>query len=287
VDPVQTNRERFTPGVSFESSGFRFGRTYANHVRLTIVCKVGEELSRATKVDAFQISIIDSFDPDCFDLRVFLRLRKLPFLLKSIREISETAITAVLIFVVLQISTQSFRVDGRSMEPTMADGQHVLVNKFVYASAADGLFGDILHTIKGDDGGRSYLFHAPQRDDVIVFTPPTGPNADFLVKRVIGIPGDEIDIRGGQVWVNGEPRDENFPLTKVNGGTYPLSVEADMLFVLGDNRGRSNDSRTWGQLPAENVVGRVWFGYWPPPLMKLYSTVSSGLSPTALSNLFR
>jgi signal peptidase I len=196
--------------------------------------------------------------------------------LKSIRDISETAITAVLIFVILQISTQSFRVDGRSMDPTMANGQHVLINKFIYASADRGIFGDILLAIKGgDDGERAYLFHAPQRDDVIVFTPPTGPVAEFLVKRVIGIPRDEIDIRGGQVWVNGEPRDESFPVTRENGGVYPLTVDADHLFVLGDNRGTSNDSRTWGQLPARNVVGRVWFGYWPPEQMKLFSSVGS------------
>ena len=199
--------------------------------------------------------------------------------MKSIRDISETAITAVLIFVILQISTQSFRVDGRSMDPTMADGQHVLINKFVYASADRGIFGDILHAIKGDDDGeRAYLFHGPQRDDVIVFTPTTGPIAEFLVKRVIGIPGDEIDIRGGQVWVNGEPRDESFPVTRENGGVYPLTVDADNLFVLGDNRDRSNDSRTWGQLPARNVVGRVWFGYWPPEQMKLFSSVGSAIT---------
>ena len=199
--------------------------------------------------------------------------------MKSIRDISETAITAVLIFVILQISTQSFRVDGSSMDPTMADGQHVLINKFIYASADRGIFGDILHAIKGGDNGeRAYLFHAPQRDDVIVFTPATGPVAEFLVKRVIGIPQDEIDIRGGQVWVNGEPRDESFPVTHENGGVYPLTVDADNLFVLGDNRGKSNDSRTWGQLPAQNVVGRVWFGYWPPEQMKLFSSVVSAIT---------
>ena len=210
--------------------------------------------------------------------------------MKSIREISETAITAVLIFVVLQVATQSFRVDGQSMDPTLADGENLLVNKFVYASADDGVFGDVIRAIKGQDVGRSYLFHGPQRDDIIVFTPPTGPEADFLVKRVIGIPGDEIDIRGGQVWVNGEPREENFPVTRANGGTYPLIVEDDNFFVLGDNRGRSNDSRTWGQLPAENVVGRVWFGYWPPSEINLFSSVGSALSsgiPNLLTGLTR
>lgn len=176
------------------------------------------------------------------------------------------------------------------MDPTLADGQNVLVNKFVYASADDGVFGDILRAIKGDDGGRSYLFHAPQRDDVIVFTPPTGTDADFLVKRVIGIPGDEIDIRGGQVWVNGEPRDENFPVTKSNGGTYPQTLEDDTFFVLGDNRSRSNDSRTWGPLPAENVIGRVWFGYWPPSEITLFSSIGSTLGmgiPNLLGGLVR
>ena len=100
---------------------------------------------------------------------------------------------------------------------------------------------------------------------------------------VIGIPGDEIDIRGGQVWVNGEPRDESFPVTRENGGVYPLTVDDDKLFVLGDNRGRSNDSRTWGQLPARNVVGRVWFGYWPPEQMKLFSSIGSAITQINLN----
>lgn len=193
----------------------------------------------------------------------------------------------MLIFVVLQISTQSFRVDGRSMEPTMADGQNVLVNKFVYASADAGVFGDILRAVTGTDLGRAYVFHPPQRDDVIVFTPPTGPDAEFLVKRVIGIPGDEIDIRGGQVYVNGNPRDEPYPATRTTGGTYPLTVGLNELFVLGDNRSRSNDSRTWGLVPAENVVGRVWFGYWPPSELKLFTSVGSALNPGRLGGPFR
>lgn len=193
----------------------------------------------------------------------------------------------MLIFIVLQISTQSFRVDGRSMDPTLASGEHVLVNKFVFASADAGLFGDILRAVTGTDLGRAYLFHAPQRDDIIVFTPPTGPDAEFLVKRVVGISGDEIDIRGGQVYVNGEPRVEPFPATRTSGGTYPLTVGLNELFVLGDNRGRSNDSRTWGLVQAEDVVGRVWFGYWPPSNMKLFSSVGSALNPGGPSGLFR
>ena len=207
--------------------------------------------------------------------------------MKTLREIAETAITAVLIFVVLQISTQSFRVDGRSMNPTMASGQHVLVNKFVYASADTGIVGDILRAVTGTGDGRAYLFHAPKRDDIIVFTPPTGPNAEFLVKRIIGIPGDEIDIRGGQVYVNGEPRVEPFPATRTSGGVYPLTVGVNELFVLGDNRGRSNDSRTWGLVQAENVVGRVWFSYWPPSEMTLFGSVGSALNPGNLGGLFR
>lgn len=176
------------------------------------------------------------------------------------------------------------------MDPTLASGQHVLVNKFVYASADSGVFGDILRAITGTDDGRAYLFHAPQRDDIIVFTPPTGPDAEFLVKRVIGISGDEIDIRGGQVYVNGEPRVEPFPATRTSGGTYPLTVGLNELFVLGDNRGRSNDSRTWGLVQAENVVGRVWFGYWPPSEISLFNSAVSALNfgnLVGLGGLFR
>ena len=168
------------------------------------------------------------------------------------RDTAETVIAAVLIFVALQATTQSFQIDGRSMFPTLKDGQRLLVNRFVYAQSPVSLM--------GDDG---YLFHSPQRGDVIVFRPPTNSSTDF-VKRVIAVPGDTVDIRKDKVYVNDE-------LTSyVEIGTeprtffeYPIEVPADEYFVLGDNRPASNDSRNWGYVHAQDIVGRAWFLYWP------------------------
>jgi signal peptidase I len=172
---------------------------------------------------------------------------------KSFRDTAETIIAAVIIFVALQATTQSFEIDGRSMAPTFEHAQRVLVNRFVYARSSVSLMGEA-----------GYLFHGPQRGDIIVFKPPTESDTDF-VKRVIAVPGDTVDIRNGSVYVNGElsafadavtdPRDYfNYPI---------VEVPEDEYFVLGDNRRASNDSRSWGYVHANDIVGRAWALYWP------------------------
>ncbi|MFW6174650.1 MAG: signal peptidase I [Chloroflexota bacterium] len=200
----------------------------------------------------------------------------------AFRDLAETVITAVLIFIVLQIATQTFRVEGTSMHPTLENGQHVMVNKFVYAGASDGVAGDLLRVATGtDEDSRAYVFHGPQRGDIIVFHPPTSEREDF-VKRVIGVPGDVVDIRGGTVYVNGRALDEEFPVTEDGIQDFPLEVTDGHFFVLGDNRPRSNDSRSWGLVPAENVVGRVWFTYWPPSDFRIFAAALGRLAPGVL-----
>lgn len=168
------------------------------------------------------------------------------------RDTAETVIAAVLIFVALQATTQSFQIDGRSMFPTLEDQQRVLINRFVYASSPVSLM--------GDDG---YLFHAPQRGDVIIFRPPTNSTTDF-VKRVIGVPGDVVDIRGGEVYVNDELTEYVSDVTDERRFfEYPIEIPENEFFVLGDNRRASNDSRNWGYVHADDIVGRAWFLYWP------------------------
>ena len=176
----------------------------------------------------------------------------------SFRETAEAVIISVLVFVVLQLSTQSYAVEGHSMDPTLAPGRRFLVNKFVYARVDGGLF--------GDDG---YVFGGPRRGDVIVFSPPIGAETEF-VKRVIGIPGDAIEISDGQVFVNGElsPFDDEF--TSSYSEDYPLTVPPNKYFVLGDNRSVSSDSRQWGVVDARKIVGRAWFTYWPTDAIHLF-----------------
>ncbi|NQW18877.1 MAG: signal peptidase I [Chloroflexi bacterium] len=189
---------------------------------------------------------------------------------RTFREIAETVITAAVIFVLLQAATQTFKVVGPSMNTTLADGQHLLVNKFVYETVDSDVLADVLPWVGPDaDGELEYLFHPPERGDIIVFRPPTGEDADF-VKRVIGIPGDEIDIHDGSVWVNGEKLKED-RVTRPRGSTdFPTIVPADRYFVLGDNRSASNDSRAWGFAEADKIVGKVMARYWPPSEFTLF-----------------
>ncbi len=176
---------------------------------------------------------------------------------------SETVILAAIIFVLLQAATQTFKVVGPSMRPTLVDGQHLLVNKMVYQTFDNDTIEDLLPWVEESaDGESAFLFHGPQRGDIIVFKPPTGEDSDF-VKRVIGIPGDEIDIEDGMVFVNDEPVEDG-RTTRPRGSTdFPLTVDEGSYFVLGDNRGASNDSRAWGLVDAEDIVGRVMARYWP------------------------
>ena len=187
---------------------------------------------------------------------------------RTFRDTAETVIAAVLIFVVLQATTQSFEIEGRSMVPTFLDHQRVLVNRFVYTRASVSLLGD-----------EGYLFHGPQRGDVIVFKPPTDDHTDF-VKRVIGIPGDVVDIRpagsGGrlddsEVYVNGERTGyvdvHTHPRSYFD---FPITVPDNEYFVLGDNRGASNDSRNFGYVHANDIVGRAWVLYWPLSDFRLF-----------------
>ncbi len=165
-----------------------------------------------------------------------------------VREVGETIILTLIIFFLIQTVIRNFRVVGTSMVDNLHDGQYLIIDKLSYNSFVK----DVLKM-----GG-------PQRGDVIVFEPPNRPGEDY-VKRIIGLPGETVEIRAGQVFINGEPLAEPFqPMP----GTYTMpnavTVPDGQVFVLGDNRNNSNDSHNWGTLPLENIVGRAWLSYWPP-----------------------
>lgn len=155
-------------------------------------------------------------------------------------DIVETLILAVILFLAINAMSARVRVDGFSMRPTLDDGEFVLVSKM------------------------NYLFGAPQRGDIIVFHFPLKLDEE-LIKRVIGLPGDHVSIQTGTVYVNGQMLDEPYiAATPSYSGEW--NVLAGQLFVLGDNRNNSNDSKDWGLLPVKNVVGKAVLIYWPPPL---------------------
>lgn len=164
----------------------------------------------------------------------------------QIREYIEALlISAVLATLIITFIAQSFLVDGSSMEPSFHNGQRLMVEKV------------------------SYHFSEPKRGDVVVFKYPSDQRRKFI-KRMIGLPGDEIVIKNGLLYVNGQRLDENY----INGPTYgtysapsfgPVLVPEGHYFVLGDNRGLSDDSRypDVGFVPKKLMVGKGLFVYWP------------------------
>ena len=175
----------------------------------------------------------------------------------------ETALMAMVIFLLLQATIQNFRVEGPSMVPTLNHGEHLLVNKLVYLRLPSAIAG-LVPGLSDDANKSHYLFDEPQREDVLVFHFPQDPDRDF-VKRIIGMPGDTVALERGQVFLNGQPLDEPYIVNRGTSNMAPVHVPPKSYFVLGDNRPRSNDSRTWSFIfvPESAIVGKAWFTYWP------------------------
>jgi len=168
-------------------------------------------------------------------------------LLHLTREILETIVPAVLIALLINLFlAQATRVYGQSMEPNLHTDQRLIVEKLSYNRYARQLLG-----VQG-----------PEQGDVVVIRLGTQAN-ELLIKRVIGLPGDVVEIHDGQVFVNNQPLNEPY-LDGLTPGFYgPTTVSPLHIFVLGDNRNFSNDSRNFGTVPLKDVVGRAWFSYWP------------------------
>jgi signal peptidase I len=161
-------------------------------------------------------------------------------LVHMLREALETILPAVLIALLINVFVgQATRVEGQSMEPNLHTDQRLVVEKV------------------------SYRFHGPHRFDIVVLKAP-GQGEDLLIKRVIGLPGETIEFRDGQIYVDGELLDEPFIAQEVQSDrNRTITVPPLHVFVMGDNRNHSNDSRSFGPVPIENIVGRAWISYWP------------------------
>lgn len=155
-----------------------------------------------------------------------------------LREIVETALLTAIIFLVVNAVIGRFRIESVSMQPNLYEGEYVIVDKI------------------------SYTLSTPQRGDIIVFEKTGQPD---LIKRVIGLPGDTVEVRNAQVFVNGVALNEPYIANPPNYAYGPVQVEPGRYFVLGDNRSNSSDSHVWGTIPADTIVGRAWIIYWPPP----------------------
>jgi signal peptidase I len=179
------------------------------------------------------------------------------------RDIIETLILTAVIFFIVQSVVKNFKVEGSSMEPTLHNDEFLLVDKAVYWSVSPGLV-HLLFPGAGQvaDGERVFLFHGPQRGDIIVFRYPNDPSRDFI-KRVIGVPGDLVEIRNHQVTVNGQPVNEPYIEAPPQYAMTSQRVMPGNYFVLGDNRNNSSDSHVWGQVAWYYIIGQAWVSYWP------------------------
>lgn len=162
-------------------------------------------------------------------------------------DVIETLALAAILFLGINAVSARVRVDGFSMIPTLEDGEFVLVSKLNYQ------FGDV------------------QRGDIIVFHYPVDPNQE-LIKRVIGLPGDRINVQNGVVSVNGQALNEPY-IAAAPAYSGEWLVPDGNLFVLGDNRNDSSDSHSWNYLPLDQVVGKAVVIYWPPSFWKVIEHV--------------
>jgi signal peptidase I len=192
---------------------------------------------------------------------VFLRrnVREKPREISTWREYAEALFMAVVLALFIRtFVVQAFKIPSGSMLPTLQIGDHLLVNKFLY-----GLRVPFLDT-------RVFDFHQPERDDVIVFIYPQDRSKDFI-KRVIALPGETIEIRNKVVYINGKKLDDPYAYYAPDARLIarsprdnfgPYTVPEDTVFVMGDNRDHSHDSRFWGPVPIEDILGKAFILYW-------------------------
>jgi signal peptidase I len=191
----------------------------------------------------------------------------------ALREIIETVVITLLVFVVVRSVIQNFKVEGDSMLPTLHSDQYLLVNKALYFQYDANFLQRIFDSSVQPD--MRYLFHGPQRGDIVVFLSPTEPQ-DFI-KRVIATEGETVEVKydpdpignpgapcgGCGVYVNGVKLDEPYVKATPNYAVGPIVVPKGDVYVLGDNRRNSDDSHVWGPLDVSSIVGTAFLSYWP------------------------
>jgi signal peptidase I len=185
-----------------------------------------------------------------------------------VREAVETLGLALLIFLSVRSVGSAYEVEGRSMTPSLHNEQRLFVARAAYAHL--DLRG-LLNLLPGEDRAGEYLwypFDPPGRGDIVVFESPEGGD-DPLIKRVIALPGERVAVADGAVFVNGRPLAE--PYLRPNAETAcderevcDLVVPPGHVFVLGDNRSGSNDSRAFGPVAVDRIVGKAVVSFWPP-----------------------
>jgi signal peptidase I len=172
---------------------------------------------------------------------------------RVVREYAEAILIAIILALFIRtFVVQAFKIPSGSMKPTLLVGDHILVNKFIYGIKLPLTDNTLIELGK------------PRRGDVIVFKFPRDPKKDYI-KRVIGLPGDEVQLKNKRLFINGTPVEDPHAsyLPYGNYRSYgPITVPADSYFVMGDNRDESSDSRVWGFVPSSNLKGKAFLIYW-------------------------
>lgn len=176
------------------------------------------------------------------------------------REYIEAILIALLLALFIRtFVVQAFKIPSGSMENTLLIGDHILVNKFIFG-------------VKNPFNGNTWIpLKTPERRDIVVFKYPVNPTQDYI-KRVVGVEGDTIEIKNKKVYVNGEPQDEKYAIyhdskilpanVQSRDNMGPITVPAHSLFVMGDNRDNSYDSRFWHFVDLKAVKGKAFILYW-------------------------
>ncbi len=180
------------------------------------------------------------------------------------RDIIEALVLAVVVFMLLQTTVRNFKVDGSSMDPTLEHGQYLLINRLLYLRIDMHRLSKIVPFWQANGQSSRFAIRAPKRGEIIVFQFPRDPSKDF-VKRVVGLPGEVIEMKDGRVVVDGAVLEEPYLTAKDHTNKDQVKLGEGEYYVLGDNRTRSNDSRSWGPVPEANLRGKVWMVYWPVP----------------------
>lgn len=181
-----------------------------------------------------------------------------------VRELVETGLLALLVFLSVRSSFQNFKVDGTSMSPTLENGEFLIVNKLIYSEVDLNKLSNFLPFIHAGDDPTRNVFHGPERGDIIVLKDPRNPNVD-LIKRVIGLPGETVQIENGQVYINDMLLEEPYITTRWFDNKPKVTIPADEYYVLGDNRSNSLDSRSTqvGFVHKDLIIGKALLSYWP------------------------
>jgi signal peptidase I len=186
-----------------------------------------------------------------------------------VREIAETLLLALIIFVAVRAVVLNFRVDGFSMMPSLHDQEMLLVNRNAYANFDAWSLVDWLPLVEHAEASEIHPFSPPQRGDIIVFDPPVENPEEPYIKRIIGLPGETVEILDDGVFIDGVRLDEPYlggEETSCDGQRFcgPLTVPEGSVYVFGDNRDDSTDSADFGPVALDRIIGKVWLTYWPP-----------------------